>query len=956
MSTAVLNGCYYLSSLATSSNPRSTSILASSSSRSYRNPISSNSSPLPSVSSTPRLIRNAPVLATPSTLTTAVEMASVDRLKSGFEQFKKEVYEKKPEVFNQLAEGQSPKFLIFACSDSRVCPSVLFNFQPGEAFTIRNIANMVPPYDKTRYSGIGAAVEYPVVHLKVENIIVIGHSRCGGIKALLSIKDNASLGTDFIEDWVKICTPAKEAVNQAHSDLSFEEQCSKLEKEAVKVSLENLKTYPYVKEGLEKKTLALYGGYYDFVNGAFETWEPEMASVDRLKSGFEQFKKEVYEKKPEVFNQLAEGQSPKFLVFACSDSRVCPSVLFNFQPGEAFTIRNIANMVPPYDKTRYSGIGAAVEYPIVHLKVENVIVIGHSRCGGIKALLSTKDNASLGTDFIEDWVKICTPAKEAVNQAHGDLSFEEQCSKLEKEAVKVSLENLKTYPYVKEGLEKKTLALYGGYYDFVNGSFETWEKEQDIHMMLAAHVHLGTKNCHFQMERYVFKRRTDGIYIINIGKTWEKMQLAARVIVAIENPQDIIVQSARPYGQRAVLKFAQYTGAHPIAGRHTPGTFTNQLQTSFSEPRLLILADPRTDHQPIRESALGNIPTIAFCDTDSQLRFIDIGIPGNNKGKHSIGCLFWLLARMVLQMRGTIAPGHKWNVMVDLFFHRDPEEAKEQQEEGEASVAPNYGAVIEYGGIMPSEQWPSDFANVALDVEAMPSLVAPTTGVEWTSFQADWDAAAAPVAESELPPAGEMESAQRLKSGFERFKKEVYEKEPEVFSQLAEGQSPKFLVFACSDSRVCPSVLFNFQPGEAFTIRNIANIVPSYDKKRYSGIGAAIEYPVVHLKVENIIVMGHSRCGGIKALLSIKDDGTTGTDFIEDWVKICTPAKERVKQAHGDLSFEEQCSKCEKEAVKVSLENLKTYPYVKEGLEKKTLALYGGYYDFVNGAFETWEA
>lgn len=73
--------------------------------------------------------------------------------------------------------------------------------------------------------------------------------------------------------------------------------------------------------------------------------------------------------------------------------------------------------------------------------------------------------------------------------------------------------------------------------------------------------------------------------------------MAARVIVAIENPQDIIVQSARPYGQRAVLKFAQYTGAHAIAGRHTPGTFTNQLQTSFSEPRLLILTDPRTDHQ-----------------------------------------------------------------------------------------------------------------------------------------------------------------------------------------------------------------------------------------------------------------------------------------------------------------------------------------------------------------------
>ncbi|XP_020266321.1 carbonic anhydrase, chloroplastic-like [Asparagus officinalis] len=122
-------------------------------------------------------------------------MDAGERMNTGFEHFKKEIYEKKPELFSELAKGQSPKFMVFACADSRVCPSVILNFSPGEAFYAAHIAAMVPPYDNTKFSGAGAAIEYAVLHLKVENIVVIGHSCCGGIKGLMSFKGDGSSGT-----------------------------------------------------------------------------------------------------------------------------------------------------------------------------------------------------------------------------------------------------------------------------------------------------------------------------------------------------------------------------------------------------------------------------------------------------------------------------------------------------------------------------------------------------------------------------------------------------------------------------------------------------------------------------------------------------------------------------------------------------------------------------------------
>merc|ERR1711910_165440 len=246
------------------------------------------------------------------------------------------------------------------------------------------------------------------------------------------------------------------------------------------------------------------------------------------------------------------------------------------------------------------------------------------------------------------------------------------------------------------------------------------------------------------MEQYCYKRKADGQYIIHLKTLWEKLLLAARAIAAIENPADVCVISSRPYTQRAILKFAAATGATAIAGRYTPGTFTNQIQKAFKEPRLLVVTDPRADHQPITEASYVNIPVVAFCNTDSPLKFIDIAIPCNNKSGNSIGLMWWFLAREVLRLRGSISRELQWDVMPDLFFYRDPEEAEKEEQQRQETLAQAAAAAQAQQAPKQDEDWGGEVTDWANEpqpgIGGAPGPAAVAAGAPKYQVNEDWSA------------------------------------------------------------------------------------------------------------------------------------------------------------------------------------------------------------------------
>ncbi len=194
----------------------------------------------------------------------------------------------------------------------------------------------------------------------------------------------------------------------------------------------------------------------------------------------------------------------------------------------------------------------------------------------------------------------------------------------------------------------------------------------------------------------------------------------------------------------------------------------------------------------------------------------------------------------------------------------------------------------------------------------------------------------------------------RLMAGFRKFHDKYFANEHPLYQRLSSGgQSPKTLIIGCSDSRVDPAIITSAGPGDLFIVRNVANLVPPFEKGGgFHGISAAIEFAVVNLKVENVIVLGHRQCGGIRALMlneSDKNDPNKEDSFVEQWVRIAQDAKERVLAKHKGEDEEALCRHGEQEAIITSLNNLRTFPFVQAAITDRGLVVMGIYFDLESG-------
>ncbi|MGC8997782.1 MAG: 30S ribosomal protein S2 [Candidatus Bathyarchaeia archaeon] len=195
--------------------------------------------------------------------------------------------------------------------------------------------------------------------------------------------------------------------------------------------------------------------------------------------------------------------------------------------------------------------------------------------------------------------------------------------------------------------------------------------------LLSAGIHIGTRMKTKDMEQFIYRVRPDGLFVLDVKKTDERIRVAAKFLARFE-PLRIAAAAARLYAQEPVKRFCEVTGAIPIIGRFIPGLLSNPLYPNRIEPNVLIVSDPRADSQAVREAASVGVPVVALCSTDNDFSGVDLVIPTNNKGRRALAVIYWLLARQVLRERGELPPDKDMPLTIEDF------EAKISKEEEES--------------------------------------------------------------------------------------------------------------------------------------------------------------------------------------------------------------------------------------------------------------------------------
>ena len=201
---------------------------------------------------------------------------------------------------------------------------------------------------------------------------------------------------------------------------------------------------------------------------------------------------------------------------------------------------------------------------------------------------------------------------------------------------------------------------------------QTEEKQKDSDMMVSEETymtsgaHIGTRQKTADIKDFVYKVRNDGLYIIDIKKTDEKIKTAANLISKYD-PKEVLAVSVRQYGQKPVRKLSEYTGIQILDGRFRPGTLTNPSSKGFLEPELIIVTDPLADQQALHEAKNIGAPVIGLCDTNNETKYLDLAIPTNNKGRRALALVYWLLTRAILKQQGKIKSYDEFKPTVEDF-------------------------------------------------------------------------------------------------------------------------------------------------------------------------------------------------------------------------------------------------------------------------------------------------